>query len=123
MEHLAELLEHELEQAVEVKNKKSLHRYIVLLNDNIVKKHNYDQNLLEVKSEIKFLAETMKQGFISNDKRFEAMDKRFEDVNKRFEDMNKRFEDMSKKFTMMFTFMNLGFGIIILMIMLFKFLV
>ena len=55
------------------------------------------------------------------DKRFEAVDKRFEAVDKRFEAVDKRFEDINKKFTMMFTFMNIGFGIIILLTILFKF--
>ena len=55
------------------------------------------------------------------DKRFEAVDKRFETVDKRFEAVDKRFEDMNKRFTMMFTFMNIGFGIIILLTVLFKF--
>lgn len=64
----------------------------------------------------------MKQGFEAVDKRFEAVDKRFEDMNRRFEDMNKRFEDRGKRFNMIFTFMNLGFGIIILLTILFKFL-
>ena len=64
--------------------------------------------------------------------RFEAVDKRFEDmynfmntrfeaVDKRFEAVDKRFEDMNKRFSMMFTFMNIGFGIIILLTVLFKF--
>ena len=140
MENLAEVLEHELEQAVQVKDRGSLHRYITLLSENIVSKNTYEIHLLEVKNEIKLLAETMKQGFNSIDKRFvavdkrfesidkrfEAVDKRFEAVDKRFEDMykymDKRFEDMNKKFTMMFTFMNIGFGIIILLTILFKFL-
>ena len=38
MADLAQILEEELEEAVEVKNKKSLHRYITLLTDNLVKK-------------------------------------------------------------------------------------
>ena len=67
----------------------------------------------------------MKQGFEFVDKRFEDMynymNKRFEAVDKRFEDMNQRFEDMNKRFSMMFTFMNIGFGIIILLTILFKF--
>ena len=133
MENLAEVLEHELEQAVQVKDRGSLHRYITLLSENIVSKNTYEINLLEVKNEIKLLAEIMKQGFnsidkrfVAVDKRFEAVDKRFEAVDKRFEDMykymDKRFEDMNKRFTMMFTFMNIGFGIIILLTILFKFL-
>ncbi len=78
--------------------KKSLHRYIVLRTENVVKKDVCQQSLLEVKTEIKLLAETMKQGF-------EAVDK--------------RFEDMNKKFTMMFTFMNIGFSLLILITILF----
>ena len=143
MNDLAELLEQGLEDAVEVKNKRSLHLYTMLLSENIVKKSVYEQKVLEISSDIKLLTETMKRGFESVDKRFEdmynymnkrfdAVDKRFEDfynymnkrfdaVDKRFEDMNTRFEDMNKRFSMMFTFMNIGFGIIILITVLFKF--
>ncbi len=42
MEAMMEILEHELEEAVEVKNKKSLHRYIVLLTENIIRKDSYE---------------------------------------------------------------------------------
>lgn len=120
MSVIAEILEQKLEEAVEVKNKKSLHRYIVLLTENIVRKENYEKDHNEIKSDIKTLAEIVKQGF-------ERMDKRFEDVfrymDKRFEAVDKRFEDMNKKQSMMLTFMNLGFGIIILLTILFKFIV
>jgi len=37
MNNLTEILEHELEEAVEVKNRQSLHRYVVLLAENIVR--------------------------------------------------------------------------------------
>ena len=132
MEDIAEVLEQELERAFEVKDKQSLHRYIKLLTQNIVTKSSYELQLLELRNDIRTLTETMKEGFRSVDKRFEAVDKRFEDlyrymdkrfeaVDKRFEDMNKRFEDMNKRFSMMFTFMNIGFGIIILITILFKF--
>lgn len=111
MNNLAEILEHELEQAVEVKNRQSLHRYVVLLAENIVRKSDYEKSVIENRSEIRLLAETMKEGF-------KAVDKRFEDMYKY---MDKRFEDMNKRFNMMFTFMNVGFGIIILLTILFKF--
>jgi len=111
MNNLAEILEQELEEAVEVKSKKSLHRYVVLLTDNIIQKSTYQQNTHELKSDIKILAETMREGF-------KAMDKRFEDMHKY---MDKRFEDMNKRFNMMFAFMNIGFGIIILLTIFFKF--
>ena len=87
MDAIIEILEQELEEAVEVKDKKSLHRYIVLLTENIVKKESYEKEQLEIKNEIKTLAELMKQGFESMDRRFEAlqqqMDVRFEDMTKR----------------------------------------
>ena len=73
---------------------------------------------LATKEDIKMLMQMM-------DKRFEdmqkSMDKRFEAVDKRFEAVDKRFEDMNKRFTMMFTIVNIGLGIIILLTVLFKF--
>ena len=132
MEAIAEILEQELEEAVEVKNKKSLHRYIVLLTENIVRKESYNREQHEIRSDIKILAEIIKQGFERMDKRFEAVDKRFEAVDKRFEDMqkymdkrfeavDKRFEDMDKRFSMMFKFMSLGFTVLALIMVISKF--
>ena len=146
MEDLADILEQELERAFEVKDRKSLSRYVKLLTNNIIIKNHYERQLVEMKSEIRLLAETMKEGFRQIEKRFEAIDKRFEAVDKRFEAvdkrfeavdkrfeavdkrfeemyryMDKRFEDMNRRFNMMFAFMNIGFGIIILITILFKF--
>lgn len=115
MEVMAEILEHELEGAFEVKDKKSLHRYVALLTENIVKKESYEKEQQGIRSDIKELAQIVRLGF-------ERMDERFEAVDKRFEQVDKRFDDMHKKFTMMFTFMNLGMGIIILVTLLVKFL-
>ena len=42
-------------------------------------------------------------------------------IDKRFESVDKRFEDMNKRFAMMFTFMNIGFAILVLLTVLFKF--
>jgi len=36
--------------------------------------------------------------------------------------MDKRFEEINRKFNMMFPFMNIGFGILVLLTVLFKFL-
>ncbi len=150
MDAMVEVLEQELEAAFEVKDKKSLHRYVLLLSENIVRKESYQAQQLEIKSDIKILAEGQKQGFEQVDKRFEDMlrymdkrfeqvdkrfedifrymdkrfdqvDKRFEQVDKRFEDMNNRFTDMSKKFTMSSTILNVGIGLIILMTIIFEF--
>ena len=84
---------------------------------------------LATKEDIKLILEMMDKRFEMINKRFETMDKRFEDMNQRFEDMNKRFEDMNQRFedmnkrlALMFTFMNIGFGILVLITVLFKFL-
>ncbi|MCK4542875.1 MAG: hypothetical protein KAU17_11630 [Spirochaetales bacterium] len=110
MEAMVEILEQELEGAFEVKDRKSLHRYILLLTENLVRKESYEKEQYEIKSDIKILAELVKQGFERMDKRFEAMqihmDKRFEamqiNMDKRFEDMqiqmDKRFEAVDKRF-------------------------
>ena len=136
MDAMVEVLEQELEGAFEVKDRKSLHRCVLLLTENIVRKESYEKQQLEIKSDIKILAESQKQGFDLMDKRFEdinnrfsdmnnSMNSRFEDMNNRFNDMSKsmnsRFEDMSKKFTMSSTILNIGIGIIIVMTIIFKF--
>jgi len=146
MNEFIEILERKLEDTFEVKNRHLLHGSVVFMAENFVLKSEYEKIVMENKSEIRLLAETMKEGFKAVDRRFEVvyerfaaidkrfedlyhyldkrfddMNKRFEDMNKRFEDMNKRFEDMNKRFNMMFTFMNIGFGIIILITILFKF--
>ncbi len=111
MEAIGEILEQELEEAFEVKNKKSLHRYIVLLTENIVRKTGYKKERHEIKSDIKTLAEIVKQGF-------ERVDKRFEDMQKY---TDKRFEDMDKRFSMMFKFISLGFTVLAIMMVVFEF--
>ncbi len=91
MEELSELLEHELENAVEVKDKKSLHRYVGLLVDNTVGRQRYESGIGELKSDVRLIAERIDQGFKRMDERFEAVDKRFAAVDRRFESMDKRF--------------------------------
>ena len=114
MEAMIEVLEHELEEAFEVKNKQSLHRYVILLTENIVKKDNYEKEQLRISSETQKLTEIVKQGFIRMDERFEAVDKRFEAVDKRFEVMqtymDKRFEAVDKRFEELRQDMNIRFG-------------
>ncbi len=114
MEAIVEVLEQELEEAFEVKNKKSLHRYVLLLSENIVRKESYEKEQLEIKSDIRIMAEIVKQGFERMDKRFEQVDKRFEQVDKRFEQVDKRFEQIESRLTelsrRMFQFMIWSFG-------------
>ena len=95
---------------------------------------------LATKEDIKIVIQMMEKRFEAVEKRFEAIDRRFEAVDKRFEDLyrymdkrfesidkrfetvDKRFEDMNKRFSNMFTFINVGFGILIFLTILFKFL-
>ena len=132
--NLAEILEEELEEAVEVKNKKSLHRYITLLTQNLVERQAVDKQLVEINNKIEILTRTMKVGFENMEKRFTDLihyiDKRFEDMhkymNKRFEDMqkymdrrfedmhkymDKRFEDMNKKINLLIWIISLWMGL------------
>ena len=127
VEEVSELLEEELKSAVEVKNEKALHRYIMLLSTNMVGKREHSEDSGSIHSKLGELTSEMRIGFERMDARFEkmdqrfealqkqmderfaAVDKRFEDTNKRFDDMNSRFDDNSRKFTMMFTFITLGF--------------
>ena len=122
MESLAEILEQDLEEAVEVKNKKSLHRYITLLTENLVRKDKnenehseFRESFLKMENRMDMLITEMREGFKRMDERFEAVDKRFESVDKRFDDVN-------QKFTMMFRFITIGFVVLATMMSVFQFL-
>ena len=149
VDSLATVLEQELEGAVDVKDKKSLHRYILLLTENLVKEDRFERDIGEIKSDVRVIAESMRQGFANMDRRFEDMNGRFDDVNKRFDDVNNRFEDVNSRFedvnsrfedvnkrfddvnkrfdengkrtTTMFTYLNIVLGILVLITVLFKF--
>ena len=120
MESLADILEQELEGAVEVKDKKSLRRYITILTENLVRQDRNEREHSEFREAIIRIETRMDEGFRRMDERFEAVDKRFESmerqfdkrfeaVDKRFETVDKRFDDMNKRFSMMFTFITIGF--------------
>ena len=91
MHEIVEILEGELENAVEVKDRKSLHRYVVLMVDSVVGRKEHESStqrmhaqLDGLRSDVALIAERMEQGFVRMDERFSAVDRRFEDVNKRF---------------------------------------
>ena len=109
MNDMIVLLESELEAAFEVKDKESLHRYVVLMIDRFAARESeeqhhsrlerkMDEGFAEIKDDVRTIAATMKEGFARVDERFDAVDKRFEAVDKRFEDMNRRFEAVDKRF-------------------------
>lgn len=124
MSSLNEILENELENAFEVKDKKSLHRYVSFLSDSFVRKEDHSEQYNGLRSDIKVIVESIKEGFRRMDERFAAVDRRFESADQRFEEsqksIDKRFEDMQKhfdkRFNMMFTFMMICFSVIAIMI-------
>src|SRR6056297_968810 len=95
MKELAEMLEEELSEAVEVKNPKSLHRYIYLLTSNYVEQNIHDRQYNELSSSIKEMLATMKEGFHRVDERFTALQKQ---IDERFTAQERRFDDMNRRF-------------------------
>ena len=99
MQEWAELLEQELLQAVEVKDRDSLHRYITLLSRNLVEQQVYQDNFTQLHNEIQSFSSTMKQGFQGMDERFTAQLKQ---MNARFDAQQKlteeRFNAQDQKF-------------------------
>ena len=101
MESLGELLEQELEEAVEVKNKKSLHRYITLLTEGLTLRERNEREHSEFREAVIRIDTRIEEGF-------KRMDERFESVNKRF--------------SMMFTFITIGFVALATLMSVFQFL-
>ena len=141
MVDFARILEEELEEAVEVKNRKSLHRYITLLTENIAMKeenrmeHNeFQQELIKIDGRFNQMIIEVREGFNRMDQRFESMqtnmNQRFEAIqtntDKRFEASDNRFEllecQFNKRFSMMFSFITIGFVVLATMMSVFQFL-
>ena len=119
MADLAQILEEELEEAVEVKNKKSLHRYITLLTRNLVKKEDnrmehteFQQELIRIDGRFNQIITEMREDFKRMDERFVAADKRSETLERHFD----------KRFSMMFSFITIGFVVMATMMSVFQFL-
>ncbi len=129
MADLAQILEEELEEAVEVKNRKSLHRYILLLTENIARKEEnrmehteFQQELIKIDIRFSQMITEVREGFKRMDQRFESMqtsmdqrfmavqqqmDRRFDASDKRFEAVESRLDKLSQH---MFSFMVWSFG-------------
>ena len=101
MTDISQVLQEELAEAFEVKDEKALKRYVMLLMENVMGRERAERQFVELRSDIKVLAETMQEGFRQMEKRFEQVDRRFEDMyhymDKRFEQVDKRFEDLNKR--------------------------
>ena len=126
VESLSEILEGELEQAVEVKDKKSLHRYVTLLTENLALRHRNEREhsefreaFLRLENRMDRIITEMKEGFRRVDERIETLERRMEE---RFTSVDKRFADVDKRFTMMFRFITVGFVVLATMMSVFQFL-
>ena len=122
MESLADILEQDLEDAFEVKNKKSLHRYITLLTENLVRTDRYEQEHSEFRETFLRIDSRIEEGFKRMDERFAFMDKRFEQVEKKFEQVDKRFEAVDLRFNRVTAFLTAGFAFLAVLITVFRFL-
>ena len=142
MDDLAKLLESELSQAFEVKDRESLHRYVVLLTKTYVERTAHESQYEGLRSDIKTAVAAMEHGFEMMDARFEAlqkqiderfdaqqkqmdarfdaqqkqMDERFSATERRFEDMNRRFDSMDERFKRTNRLIGLGITLLALLI-------
>ena len=123
MSEIVEILESELQDAFEVKNPKSLHRYVVLMVDRFASKSVAEQQ----NQRFDEILSSMREGFGRMDQRFEdmqrqmdtrfqAVDRRFEAADQRFEDMQRqmdtRFQAVDRRFTMLVTLMSVFFTLL-----------
>ena len=127
MSDIVELLESELEEAFEVKDKKSLHRYVVLMVDRFASRSAEEERearlqkamnagFTAVREDVQTIASSMREGFTRMDERLEQMERRFEErfeaVDQRFEDFSKRFDDVNRRFNMLVVLMSVFFTVL-----------
>jgi hypothetical protein len=115
VESLADILEHELTGAFDVKDKGSLQRYIAVLAGQLSWKESNERNErehAEFREAIIRIDTRLEEGFRRMDQRFEAVDQRFEAVDRRFEAFDKRFETMQHSMDKRFDDVNLRFGVV-----------
>ena len=123
------IIEDYLKEAVLNKDIEAIKKVAMIIGENTEKTEMLLREKEDIRGDIKVILTEIKSLNENMNKRFEAMDKRFEEmikyVDKRFEDMikyvDKRFEDMNRRFDMMFKFMSLGFGVVTILITVFKF--
>jgi hypothetical protein len=114
MSEMVDVISREFEDALEVKNPKSLHRGIFLLlsssvprEEHLVEHNDFKTSIMALNNNVELIAVRMEEGFKRMDERFEASDKRFESIEKRFESVESRLDKLSKQ---MFRFMIWSFG-------------
>ena len=102
MSEMVDVISSEFEDALEVKNPKSLHRGIFLLLSSTVPREEYSLEHSGLKASIELIGHHMEEGFMRMDEQFKRMDERFVVVDKKFEvvqqQMDRRFDASDKHF-------------------------
>ena len=126
MSEMVDVISSEFEEAMEIKNPKSLHRGIFLLlsstvprEEHIIEHNDLKSSITALNHNVELIALRMEEGFKRMDERFEAIDRRFEASDIRFETLERHFD---KRFAMMFTFITIGFVVMATMMSVFQFL-
>jgi hypothetical protein len=133
MSEMVDVISSEFEEAMEIKNPKSLHRGIFLLlsstvprEEHIIEHNDLKSSITALNHNVELIALRMEEGFKRMDERFEAIDRRFQTVVQRFEASDIRFVTLErhfdKRFAMMFTFITIGFVVMATMMSVFQFL-
>jgi hypothetical protein len=105
MEEMAEILENKLADAVEVKNRASLHQYTLLIVQNVTSRQRFETEQLRTAGALEAMVAELKEFRLTMDKRFEEhkeyFDKRFDDqkehTDRQFAAMEKRFEERKEQ--------------------------
>ena len=105
MSEMVDLISSEFEEALEVKNSKSLHRGIFLLLSSTVPKAEHSLEHNDLKSSINALNHNVELLALRMTEGFEKMERHFD-----------------KRFAMMFSFITIGFVILATMMSVFQFL-
>ena len=126
MSEMVDVISSEFEEAMEIKNSKSLHRGIFLLlsstvprEEHIIEHSDLKSSITTLNHNVELIALRMEEGFKRMDERFEAVDQRFVASDIRFETLERHFD---KRFAMMFSFITIGFVVIATMMSVFQFL-
>lgn len=126
MSEMVDVISSEFEEAMEIKNQKSLHRGIFLLlsstvprEEHIIEHNDLKSSITALNHNVELITLRMEEGFKRMDRRFEAIDQRFEASDIRFETLERHFD---KRFVMMFSFITIGFVVMATMMSVFQFL-
>ena len=97
MSEMIDVISSEFEDALEVKNPKSLHRGIFLLLSSSVPREEHTMEHSGLKASIELIGHRMEEGFMRMDERFKRIDEKFERMDERFEAVDKKFEAVQQQ--------------------------